>query len=80
MAAGPGKYGHITERVLKESKAQAVCLIVIQGELGSGFDVAGNFPDAFPLLTKLPEVLRSMADSIEQDIKDNGVQAQTKET
>jgi hypothetical protein len=65
MAIGPGKYDDLATYCREQSHAHGVILIVIEGDKGSGFAVQAD------LLTMLkqPEMLRSMADDIEKDMK-----------
>lgn len=61
MALGPGKYDNVCTEVREKTKAEGVVLLVIKGELGSGFSVQADLvTTAF-----LPETLRSMAQQIE---------------
>lgn len=62
---GPGKYDDLTTEVRERTKAEGVILIVLKGDRGSGFSCQANV-----LVTmNLPEMLRSMADEIEQDMR-----------
>lgn len=62
---GPGKYDDACTQARLATDAKLIALIVYGGKAGSGFSVQGD-----PLLaTKLPEMLRMMADSIDGDVK-----------
>lgn len=69
---GGGKYGDDSERLLRRLHADAVVVMVLGGEKGSGmsasqvwdWDMASGSLEA---LKKLPAVLRAMADEIEKD-------------
>jgi hypothetical protein len=63
MAEGPGKYDDICTAAREAAGARAVVLIVLQGDLGSGFSVQAVGED---LRAHLPELLRHVADGIEQ--------------
>ena len=63
MLMGPGKYDHLATIVREASEARGVVLAVLDGNLGSGFSVQGDRA----LMTWLPALLRSMADSLEKD-------------
>jgi len=61
MPLGPGKYDRSCSQVREETNAGAVILIVLGGDLGSGFSV-----QAFPsLLPGLPTLLRTVAAELE---------------
>ena len=61
MPVGPGKYDDITTHVREETNAQAVAVIVVNGNKGSGFSI--QLEDGLAL--NLPRLLRIMADEIE---------------
>jgi len=60
---GPGKYDVLCTHVREAAKAEGVAVIVVHGDLGSGFSVQG--PPEMGLV--LPKMLRTMADEIERD-------------
>lgn len=63
---GPGKYDALCTKVREEAKADGAILIVFSGEHGSGFSVQAD-----PLTTvNLPALLRDMADTVEQDLRE----------
>ena len=62
-----GAYDDECERLREELDAKAVGLIVVKGKKGHGFSfIAG--PE---LMVGLPDLLRSMANQIEQDMKED---------
>lgn len=63
MPTGPGKYDPECKRVLNDTLADAVLLIVIRGAKGTGF--GANFVDT-SLVAQVPAMLRRMADEIER--------------
>jgi hypothetical protein len=63
---GPGKYDDIATSVRNASEAEAVFVIILNGNKGSGFSVQMvNKPG---LIEKLPEILRHIATTIEADL------------
>jgi hypothetical protein len=75
MAIGPGKYDELAEYVLLQAKAQAVVVIVTGGDRGSGMSRKSIVNDVWDLaaeleaLSRLPRLLRHIADTIEQDLQ-----------
>lgn len=65
MPKGGGKYGDLAGAVHGATGADAVMLIVLKGVDGSGFSVVGNED----VLERLPELLRTMANEIENDTR-----------
>ena len=63
MPTGPGKYEPECTEMLEKTGADAVLLIVLGGEKGSGFSM-GTFKPANILL--VPTLLRDIADAIEK--------------
>ncbi len=64
MAQGPGKYDNLATIVRWRADADAVVLIVVDGNRGSGFSM-----QAIPGTRAgrhLPELLREIADQIEE--------------
>lgn len=59
----PGKYDEVCTEARETTKADGVILIVIQGEMGSGFSVQA-MPD---ILERLPEILEYMAGAIRKE-------------
>jgi hypothetical protein len=62
MALGPGRYDDHAERILKETEAEAVLVLVVKGNKGSGFSCKA--PIAITLM--LPAILRRLAQDIEE--------------
>lgn len=65
---GAGKYDVPCERTLLETRAQAVILIVLGGDKGSGFSVSAVGGAVGSTIEQLPAILRSCADEIEKDV------------
>jgi hypothetical protein len=65
MSIGPGKYDMLCTIVRESAKAEAVVVMVFNGNNGSGFSVQG--PLEFS--TSLPRALRAMADEIDRDLE-----------
>ncbi len=63
MALGPGKYDRECTQVRQSTDAEAVVVIVINGNRGAGFSVQGT-PHATPLL---PDLLELLAKQIRAD-------------
>lgn len=63
MPIGPGKYDDHATQVRTATGADAVVVIVVNGDKGSGFSVQTNAA----MTLRLPELLRIMADDIERD-------------
>jgi len=59
---GPGKYDQLATYVREQAQAEGVVVMVHRGDKGSGFSVQGPLP----YLLKLPELLRLVADAIEE--------------
>lgn len=64
MAIGPGKYDGWVLRIIKETHAEAVAVIVLGGKKGHGFAVKTQDPE---FILHLPEILRGIAKSMEDD-------------
>jgi len=64
MSLGPGKYDLETTMVQKETNAQGVILIIIDGKRGSGFSVQATLE----VTLAIPGMLRTIADKMEADI------------
>lgn len=62
MPLGPGKYDALATEVRDKAHAEAVLLIVFNGDKGSGFSCQTP-PE---MLAKLPAILRSTARQIEE--------------
>ena len=61
---GPGKYDDEVAVLMKSTNAALITLIVVGGEKGEGFSIQTSSP---VLLKILPNMLRNMADQIEND-------------
>jgi hypothetical protein len=61
----PGKYDAEATAARYVTEAQCVLLIVLGGYRGSGFSVQSEQPD---IIEKLPELLRTVAANIEQEL------------
>jgi hypothetical protein len=64
VGQGPGKYDVECSIVLEDLKATAVLLLVVGGTKGNGLSISTYDKH---LLTKLPTVLRDLADQIENN-------------
>lgn len=64
MFNGPGKYNYQCTRV-REMTGGGVILIVVDGKRGEGFEVQATLEQ----ILKLPAMLRTVADGIDQQIK-----------
>jgi hypothetical protein len=60
----PGIYDDKCTEIRKSTRAVACLLIVIEGDLGSGFSVQSHEPE---LLRVLPALLRQIADDIAEE-------------
>jgi hypothetical protein len=65
MPEGQGKYDKICTYARETAEADAVGVLIIGGVQGDGFSVQG---DAL-FLRSLPNLLRHMADQIEEDVQ-----------
>jgi hypothetical protein len=61
--AAPGRFDMVCSSVQQSTEAKCAAVIVIGGECGSGYSIAGSF-DAQLLL---PDILRKMADVLERE-------------
>ena len=70
MPLGPGKYGAHARRVIEETGAELVALIVLGGKDGAGFDVQST---SVELQGQVPDLLEFMAREIRASLagKDN---------
>lgn len=69
MPTGPGKYDEACSAARESTRALACLLIVLGGTKGSGFSLQAVDRVGRPLLKKLPELLRGIADDIERDVQ-----------
>jgi hypothetical protein len=65
MALGPGKYDALCTEARERSKGRGAILIILESGKGMGFSVQAGIED----LLKLPNILRFIADGIEEDLK-----------
>lgn len=63
---GPGKYDTECTAVRESTKARGCILLVIEGDKGTGFSAQLDLETTI----KIPSLLRGMADSIDQDLKE----------
>jgi hypothetical protein len=68
---GPGKYDDLCTEVREKTGAESVILLVFDDNNGSGFSCQMTLP----ILLRLPEMLRSMADQIEAERRQGAAQA-----
>ena len=64
MPIGPGKYDDLATHVREQAEAKGVVVLVFGGPKGNGFSVQGDLP----LQMLLPDLLRTVAASIERDL------------
>ena len=64
MPLGPGKYGANAAALLKQHGGR-MCVVIMDGTRGWGFDVATTNPE---LLRTLPAILHGLADDIAKQI------------
>lgn len=69
---GPGKYDELCTLVREKAGARAAIVIVVDGDKGTGFSAQGTEV----VVTKLPAVLRILADKIEADAAEVGSELQ----
>jgi len=62
MAIGPGKYDDLATYVREKTGAHSVIVVVIGGNKGEGFAMQ---TDDVVIMMKTPEILRALADEIE---------------
>jgi len=67
MPVGPGKYDPECTLVREATGAALVAVIVMGGDRGQGFSVQFN-ADAFEVVARLPDLLRTMAQDIEKSM------------
>jgi hypothetical protein len=66
VAEGPGRYDKEAAMVMESAKARGVMVIIYRGDRGNGFSMQSTDPR---FIRTIPDILRSMADQIDQDIK-----------
>lgn len=65
---GKGKYGDICEEIVQRLNAKGVVLIIVDGPKGSGMSLSAPVWEVAgysELIQKLPDLLRSIAESID---------------
>jgi hypothetical protein len=78
MTIGPGKYDNEATWVQARTQAHGVLLMILQGNKGDGFSIASfDIQATLDITLALPKLLRSMADQVEADIKEQDL-GQTK--
>lgn len=70
MAIGPGKYDTVCE-LARSVTGGSVLLIVFDGSKGDGFSMTSMMDRN--LLAEVPEVLRRVAEQIEEDLGNLGI-------
>ena len=65
MPIGPGIYDKLCTNVMEETNAETAIVIVIKGNLGTGFSIQTSNPIATMLL---PRLLRNVANEIESSL------------
>lgn len=69
MPFGPGKYDREATDLLQKIHAQAVVVMVIDGDKGSGFSVCLDQHGLWRDTEALPCILRSVAEHMEADFR-----------
>lgn len=73
MPIGPGKYDDLCTVVRERSSAMMALVIILGGKRGSGFSVqAADYVQMMEHLSKVPAMLRTVADQIEADMAAKG--------
>lgn len=74
-----GKYDDICTMVLQQTGAAVALVIVMGGNRGSGFSMQIEALRESPaFINKIPDLLRDVAAGVEQQIKEGGVEVDTK--
>jgi hypothetical protein len=66
MAYTEGRYDTVVDGVLQQTAAEAVILVVLGGNKGSGFTLSCKAQVVEKVHARLPMMLREIADSIER--------------
>lgn len=69
MAFGGGKYEPEAEAALKTTNADLIGVFVVGGNRGDGFALQVKAPSGLLALAKLPEILRTIAEQVENDLR-----------
>ena len=73
MALGEGKYDPLCTYVREKAKAKACIVIIMGGNHGHGFSMqAEEKVSSMEWVSEIPEVLRKVANDIENDLKGRG--------
>lgn len=78
MAIGDGDYDDLTTYVREHAEAEAVVVIVLGGQHGSGFSVQAPAEHIEQLKTRIPDILRALAEHIEVDVADQSHRHETR--
>lgn len=68
-----GKYDEVAIRVIAETNATAVAVVVVDGAKGHGFSVSAMEGAVSQVHTALPAMLRMVADAIEGGARPDGL-------
>jgi hypothetical protein len=66
---GPGRYDKEADKLLKETQAQGIILLIINGNRGEGFSATFAREWADQHAAKLPAYLRALAHHLENDLR-----------
>lgn len=69
MPFGPGRYDKECVRILDETEADCVLVLVMGGKSGSGFSTAAKGLQGVFVAMLAPQILRDVADEIEKDLQ-----------
>jgi hypothetical protein len=69
---GPGKYDDLATYVREHAEAEAVVVIVLAGNNGSGFSVQAHARSAQRLQSGMARLLRQVADDIDAEEEGTG--------
>jgi len=69
MARGPGKYDEACRALQAATEAEVIVILVVNGNVGSGFSVGvdADLADPRHTIAQLPTMLRQLAASLEQE-------------
>ena len=74
MPVGPGKYDGEATWVQARTQAPGVLLMILDGNKGNGFSIASfDIQATLEITILLPKLLREMANQIEADLKEHGL-------
>lgn len=66
VVGNPGRYDHVAAHLVRELAAEAVLVLVIQGNKGNGVSVAGRGFSAIERRHEIADILRGVADMLEE--------------